>query len=228
MTSAPLDDFPPDDLDARRLVAPLAAALRAGKSPSDLEFDVCLPDDLRALSSRHFTPVRVASLVGKWLDELNVSSLVDIGSGAGKLCVVAALVARRCQVVGFEQRPGLVAASRSLADQFGLGDRVTFVEGVLGEAELPRADAYYLFNPFGENLFGPLERIDNDVEAGDERYERDVSEVEAALLGSPPGTFVITFNGFGGRIPDDFEVVRVDREFPGVVRMWQKARLSAA
>ena len=87
---------------------------------------------------------------------------------------------------------------------------------------MPEADAYYLFNPFGENLDEADGWIAPDVELSDARYERDVSAAEAVLRDAPVGSFVVTYNGFGGRVPWYYREVRVDRELPSVLRMWQK------
>lgn len=201
----------------------VAHALRVGTCPGDRAFDRFLPHDLRLASSRHWTPLEVVLRVAGWLDELAVKTVVDIGSGAGKLCVAAAL-AGHCDFTGIEQRPRLVAAARGLAQIFDVDDRVRFVQGTLGQCSLPEADAYYLYNPFGENLFGPDEHLGDDVELSDQRYERDVTFIETFLERARVGTYIIKYNGFGGRMPPAYDQIRVDREMPNVLRVWQKTR----
>ncbi len=196
-------------------------ALRAGRAPGDRGFDRFLPEDLQRLSSSYWTPLSVAVRAARWFADLDVGTVLDVGSGAGKFCVATAL-AGGCRVIGIEQRPRLVEAARALAELFGVEDRVSFIEGSLGEAPLPEADAYYLFNPFGENLYEADGWIAPDVELSDARYERDVSAAEAVLRDAPVGSFVVTYNGFGGRVPWYYREVRVDRELPSVLRMWQK------
>jgi SAM-dependent methyltransferase len=199
----------------------IADALRMGRCPTDRAFDRFLPDDLQAISSQYWTPLCVVRRAARWLDDLGVRTVIDVGSGAGKFCVAAAL-AGRCRFVGIEQRPRLVAAARALAELFEVHDRVRFVEGALGETEVPSADAYYLFNPFGENTFGADERIDGEVELSYERYQNDVALAEALLERAPVGTCLLTYNGFGGVVPPDYQKVRLDRELPNVLRMWRK------
>lgn len=206
----------------RRTPAEIAEALRSGRCPADRAFDQYLPVELCRLSPHWWTPLSVVRRAARWLDDLGVRSVVDIGSGSGKFCVAAAL-AGGCRFVGLEQRPGLVAAARALAELFEVGDRVRFVEGALGEAEVPVADAYYLFNPFGENLHGPLERLDDEVELSEARYDHDVELVEDLLRRARAGTCLLTYNGFGGRAPDGYELVRADLDLPSPLRMWQKA-----
>ncbi len=195
--------------------------IREGRCPPDRAFDRFLPRELQVLSSMHWTPLAVVLRAARWLDEHGVRSVVDVGSGAGKF-VVAAALAGRCRFIGLEQRPRLVSAARELAALFEVEDRVEIVEGALHDTDLPRADAYYLFNPFGENLHGPGDCIDEDVELGDDRFSTDVGLVESLLEEAPGGTFLLTYNGFGGHVPIDFEEARVDRELPSVLRMWRK------
>ncbi len=199
----------------------IGSALRLGRCPAEGAFDRYLPDDLQAVSSCYWTPLPVALRVARWLDDLDVGTLIDLGSGAGKFCIAAAL-ASRCKFIGLEQRPRLVASARVLAELFDVQERVQFVEGTVGDLALPPPEAYYLFNPFGENLFGREEWLDPDVELSDTRYEQDVAATERILSDAPAGTFVITYNGFGGTVPRAYQEVRVDRELPNVLRMWQK------
>jgi SAM-dependent methyltransferase len=200
----------------------LAIALRTGRCPSDHAFDRFLPQELlRVVSGQYWTPLVVAARAAAWLDDVDVRTVVDIGSGAGKFCVAAAL-SGQCHFTGMEHRPRLVDASRMLCQVFGVEDRVHFIEGTLGETAVPPADAYYLYNPFGENLFGSIDHLDEDVELGEERYDRDIAAVEGLLHEARVGTCVLTYNGFGGQIPPTYREVRVDYELPSVLRLWRK------
>ncbi|HET7504817.1 MAG TPA: hypothetical protein VFK02_27530 [Kofleriaceae bacterium] len=205
----------------RSTPAQLAALIRAGGEPHDEAFDQFLPARLREVSGRFWTPLVVAARTAAWFAELEVATVVDIGSGAGKFCVAAALGCST-RFVGLEQRPRLVAAAGRLARAFGVDDRVRFVAGALDPVTAPAADAYYLFNPFGENRFGPEGHLDEDVELGEERYQRDIAAVELLLERAPVGTYVVTYNGFGGRVPFGYDQIRVDRTLPNMLRMFRR------
>lgn len=194
---------------------------RSGSWAEDRAFDRLLPDDLRVRSALHFTPRHVAVRAATWIDELGIRTVVDIGSGAGKFCVAAAL-AGKASYVGLEQRARLVKTAQKLASHFGLETRVRFVHGTLGSSYLPSAEAYYMYNPFGENLFGPESQIDNDIEPCESRYAKDVKSAERVLAQLPSGTFLITYNGFGGQVPPTFRRVRVARDLPNALEMWEK------
>jgi hypothetical protein len=88
----------------------------------------------------------------------------------------------------------------------------------------PKADAYYLYNPFGENLCRFEHPIDREVELGIDRYKREIADAERFIEHAPRGTFVVTYNGFGGRIPDSYEQVAIYRDHPYELRMWRKER----
>lgn len=167
------------------------------------------------------TVVRIA----RWAAERGVERIVDIGSGVGKFCIAAALARSGLSLVGLEQRPRLTVVARTLARAFEVEDRVRFVQGVLGEAELPVADAYYLYNPFGENFLDPDEHIDRSVEVGMHRHARDLAALKAALRQARVGTYVLTYYGCGGRLPSGYEEVDgVDCGVFSMLEVWRKAR----
>lgn len=203
----------------------VAQEVRKGRCPPDGAFDRYLPAELRRASDQYWTPLEVALRVAGWFEGAGVRTVVDIGSGAGKFCIAAAL-ASRCHFTGLEQRPRLVSAARILARAFDVAGRVTFVEGTFGEIDVPPADAYYLYNPFGENVFALADHLDEDVELSARRFHRDVDALQSFLRAVPAGTYVATFNGFGGRIPDEYVQVCVDRTLPNILRLWRKADIT--
>ncbi|MCC6622005.1 MAG: methyltransferase [Deltaproteobacteria bacterium] len=199
----------------------LIDAIARGEVPPDASFDRHLPEALAGVSGLFWTPVAVALQAARWLDERGVATVCDVGSGAGKLCVVAAL-ASRCRFVGLEHRAHLVVAARALAETFGVGDRVVFVDGALDPTTLPIADAYYLFNPFGENVAPDEEHLDEVVELSEARHARDVAAMVTFLARAPVGTHALVYNGFGAAMPAGYASVRVDLERPHVLRLWRR------
>lgn len=81
-----------------------------------------------------------------------------------------------------------------------------------------------MFNPFGENLFERDDCLNEDADLSHARYLDDIGRVERLLGSAPFGTYVITYNGFGGTLPVDFEEVRIDMELPCVLRMARRSR----
>lgn len=200
----------------------VAELLRRGNCWSERWFDQLLSARAQRASKQHFTPVAVTRRAAEWIREANIGSVLDVGSGAGKFCVATALAAPACTFVGLEHRSDLVREARSLAERLRVADRVTFLEGALGALPLPRVDAYYFFNPFGENLYGRGDRIDEAVELGVDRHERDVARVHALLDAAPAGTWVLDYNGYGAEMPSGYEPARVATDLPCPLRLWRK------
>ena len=213
--------LPADVHTLRPAAQQVAEALRSGSCPADRFIDQFLPDDLRVVSGQYWTPLAVAKRAAEWLDDLGVRTVVDIGSGAGKFCVAASLVGH-ARYTGLEQRRSLVASARSLATVFDVRDRVSFVHGALGAMATPSADAYYLYNPFGQYFFRSHHDVDPGVEFNATRHAHDVAAVEQLLRRAPTGTYVLTYNGFGGRVPAGYRQIRIDRKLPSDLRLWRK------
>lgn len=204
----------------------VAELLRAVACPEDQVFDQFLPDELRAVSDQYWTPLVVIRRAAQWLDEVGIRTVLDIGSGAGKFCVAAAL-GGHCHFTGLEQRPRLVEAARRLARTFAVTDRTCFLEGTLGVLPLPRVDAYYLYNPFDEAAFHPETRLDHDVDHSHERRLSDIAAMQKLLREAKVGTYVLTYNGFGGNLPAGYRELRVDRGLPQVLRLSRKVSSGA-
>lgn len=211
-------DEPPDPEAADGLFK----LLGFGDKTSDRAFDALLPDELRTRSALHWTPLSVVNRAAGWIDEFGIRSVVDVGSGVGKFCVAAAL-ASKATYTGIEQRARLVHVARKLAETLDLSTRVSFIHGTLGISRIPSAEAYYMYNPFGENLFGPESQIDGDVELNEPRYRRDVSATERLLTEVPLGTFLITYNGFGGHMPPTFRQLRLEQVHRNELQLWEKS-----
>lgn len=211
--------------DARSWMTPdeLVDRIARGRPVEEREFDRYLPDELRVISALHWTPLKIAAYGARWLASRGVRSVIDVGSGAGKFCVIAAL-ATDCSFTGIEQRARLVDVARGLARFFRVSDRATFTQEVFTGGALPRADAYYLFNPFGENILEGYESIDHDVELSDHRYLCDVDAMERSMREAPVGTHFLMYNGFGGAIPESYEEVKPQADAPDRLCLWQKVR----
>jgi len=87
-----------------------------------------------------------AALVEKMLDMAKVTPddvVVDLGSGDGRMVIAAAK--RGARAIGVEFNPEMVKLSRQHAAEAGVGDRATFIEGDMFEADLSKATVLALF-----------------------------------------------------------------------------------
>jgi SAM-dependent methyltransferase len=202
-------------------------ALRRGTA-DDAFFDLLLPSDLRAVSWRFWTPVAVARRAGELLEAHGVRRVIDVGSGCGKFCLAAAAVTPAVSFWGIEQRENLVEIARRLATRMALPNVEFSVGDATDSSKWDSADAFYLFNPFAENGFDAKERLDGTVELSRSRSDRDVARVELALRAAAIGTRVVTYHGFGGRMPDSYDLVRCEAAGTDDLCLWVKVRLRAS
>lgn len=189
----------------------------------DFVFDRLLPTAYRRCSRRFWTPLEAVARAASWLEEHRIETVVDIGSGVGKFCIGAAL-ASRGTFIGIEQRPELVRVARGVAGMLNVGTRARFIHGVFGEVTVPAAHCYYFFNPFGELLVDREEGLGGEVDISQARSLRDAHLAEQLLLAAPIGTYAMTYNGFGGRLPDGYEIVRSDVSLPCALHLAHKRR----
>lgn len=199
---------------------PVARALRTGQRVIDRDLDEVFPLEARRASKVHWTPVAVAAHAARLLADRPGATILDVGSGVGKFCLVAAATVR-ARIRGIEQRAHLVEIARSAAAKLEVD--VEFIHGTLDSQDPRQVDGIYLFNPFAENLSPVRDRIDNSVELTPERFRRDIEMMERFLRGARLGTRVVTYCGFGGTMPDDY--VLSFREWHGSnLELWVKTR----
>lgn len=189
-----------------------------GFSIEDEKFDQIYPPQIRKLSSLFWTPVAVAAEAAKWFTTTPGLRVLDLGCGAGKFCLVAASLADG-RFTGVEQRAELVAAARQAAADLHLPE-VEFLHANLMELSFADYDAFYLFNPFEENMHG--HKIDRAIPLSTELFKRYTSYVAEQLGQRPLGTRVVTYMGYADDIPAcyDCEATR----FGDDLKLWIKTR----
>lgn len=197
----------------------LREALTQSLPVCDGAFDCVYPSWAQEASARFWTPVRVALDAAILLKEAGAQAVLDVGSGVGKFAVIAGL-ASGLDITGVEHRPYLVATARDAAQRYRAP--VKFICNRIEHVDPQAYDAFYFFNPFGENLVSPEERLDDEVALSRQRFARDVELVEQWLEEAPVGTSIVTYNGFGGRIPTSYELVRAQPTARHRVRLWTK------
>lgn len=195
------------------------------RAATDAEFDRIYPDWAREKSRQHWTPLAVVHRAVELLASgRREARILDVGAGAGKFCIAGAL-ASRAWFTGIEQRPHLCALSRELAGRHG-ADRARFLCGDLSDVDWRDFDAIYLFNPFEEHR-SPFCRIDDSIQPSRETYARYVGAVEERLERMPIGTRLVTYHGFGGRVPGGFTrfpARPLPPEATGPLELWVKWR----
>ena len=122
-----------------------AAPARAQAQPPQQQQDTFKPEVGQAGKDVVWVPTSEA-LVEKMLDMAKVTPqdyVVDLGSGDGRNVIAAAK--RGARAIGFEYNPDMVRLSRRNAVAAGVGERATFVEGDMFEADFSQATVLALF-----------------------------------------------------------------------------------
>lgn len=140
----------------------LRAGLAVGNVP-DLVFDEFLSPMARSRSRQFWTPIRVAQRAALRLAERGARRVLDVGSGPGKFCIVAACARPEVQFRGVEHRAALVESAGALAQRLRIAN-LEFSRGDALAVDWHGFDGLYFFNPFAENSFASEDVFDATVE----------------------------------------------------------------
>lgn len=181
----------------------IAARLRRGLDLDDGEFDHLYPEWGRRLSTVHWTPVAIARRAAQWLVARPGTRVLDVGSGVGKFALIGSLVTDGV-FYGIEQRRHFVDVAQAAARGMG-AKRAHFLHGNMMTLDWGMFDAFYLYNPFFDDLhaFNPYTPTDHD------KVNLTLAHVEFVqrhLLRARVGTRVVTYHGFGGVLPPCYQL----------------------
>lgn len=199
----------------------LAARLAAGDLVADSEVDAQFPESISRLSQVHWTPVAVAQTAARFLVEgMARPRILDVGSGAGKFCGVAAATTG-AEFVGVERRPHLVAVAEDFVARLPAAG-VTFLTARMEDIDWLPYTGLYFYNPFGEAWLTASESIDDLEDRSWAAYVHYVRTTMARLYLMPTGTKVATYHGMGGPLPPGYRL-DAQQNFPaGVLRCYTR------
>jgi predicted RNA methylase len=203
--------------------ATVGDALRRRASVSDAELDQVFPEELRDRSYLHWTPVAVAVRAAELLAPTPDVRVLDVGAGVGKVCVIGALVTGATWW-GIEQDAVQVAAASRAAWALDVTRRTRFVHGDGSRLSWDEFDAIYFYNPFSTLMLAP--HASPFV-----RYatiQSTLRRIEQRLATTRPGTRVVTFHGFGGKLPPGFTLISREPAGDDVLELWIRDAPSAA
>lgn len=203
----------------RKRIRSLGEDLRGGRRVTDFRFDQVYPTAIRHLSEIHWTPVEVAIRAAELLVNDAKTRVLDVGSGCGKFCTVAAL-ASQGQFTGIEHRAHLTEVAEKATEELGARN-ASFIRGNMTDLDWSFFDAFYLFNPFYENKEKSI-RIDSTVSMGMDKFNRYVEIVRMKLKLAATGTRVATYHGFGGEIPLGYYRVKKEPVGTSYLELWVK------
>ena len=200
--------------------ARILAALRWRSAVSDRVFDRIYPTGVRRLSSVHWTPVAVALRAAAWLAPEPGARVLDVGAGPGKVCCIGA-AARGGTWHGVERDPALVEVANAAAKLLDLQGSTMFSAGEMEVVDWRSFDSLYFYNPFAAILFGeaPFAKAVRWSMLTDQ-----IARTEAHLAELSIGTRVVTFEGFGGDMPDGYLLTHTETIDDRRLALWIKQR----
>lgn len=163
----------------------------------DANFDRVYSLRVRQLSAIHWTPIEIAKQAAAHLAGGKGKRILDIGSGAGKFCIIAGHFFPEHIFYGVEQRKTLVDEA-IIAQKATAIANVHFLHGDFKELDMDHYDHFYFYNAFGENIAHD-KPIDNLIPASREIYNEYLAAFYELLQDKPRGTRVATFHS-----PEDY------------------------
>ena len=194
----------------------LGDALRRGAAVADADFDRVFPEELRDRSHVHWTPVAVALRAAELLaPSPRGIRVLDVGAGVGKLCLIGALVTGAVWW-GIEQDAVQVAAASHAAWALDITGRTRFVQGDGSRLSWDGFDAFYFYNPFHTVMLAP--HASPFV-----RYatlQATLRRIEQRLAGVREGTRVVTYHGWGGKLPAGYTLLSREPAGEDALELW--------
>lgn len=191
---------------------------RLGPLPvPDATFDALYPSEVRARSQLHWTPVAIAMRAAELFDLGPEHRILDVGCGVGKACLVG-MLASPVAWWGIEREPEQVEIATRAARELGLASRARFLCGEAWELDWSQFDGLYFYNPFPPR---PEAHPNAFVRYG--AFLDGVVRAEERLAMLRAGTRIVTYHGFGGDMPDGFELRARVASGNDELQLWQKA-----
>lgn len=175
--------------------------LKLDMDVTDDKFNFIYPERIQKLANRHFTPIAIAKKAAGFLAHKPEAKILDIGSGAGKFCLIGAALTKG-DFTGVEQRDYLYHLSNNILHCYHLPN-VKFIHSNITQIKFTDYNAFYCFNPFYENL-DTSAIIDNTVKTGFEMYNLYTQYVQEQLSQLPVGTRLATYFADLKAIPNQY------------------------
>lgn len=193
----------------------IRTAIETGAFVADATFDALYPDELRDRSQLHWTPVETSRRAAALLDPPRGGSVLDVGCGVGKPALIARLLRADVTWWGVDHDAPSIEAANHAAYQLGIRDGVRFVHAEAWDVDWSRFDAFYFFNPFPALPEAPGNAF--------QKYGAFVAEcarAEERLAALRAGTRIVTYHGFGGDMPDGFELLGREAAGTDELQLW--------
>ncbi|MDA8972394.1 class I SAM-dependent methyltransferase [bacterium] len=191
--------------------------IEKGISMKDDDFDGIYPEEVRPMAFTHFTPIEIAIRAAKFLVQKSGTKVLDIGSGAGKFCMIGS-VCTNGHFTGVEQRDNLHLLAEQIFKKYQLKN-INFINSNINQIEFSNYEAFYFFNPFYENII-QFEKIDDAIDVKNDLYDEYSNYVKNQLDLMPLGTRLVTFFSAYDEVPISYQLISKDDRQK--ISMWEK------
>jgi len=185
---------------------------------SEEQFNQLYPFSMQVLARRHWTPLSVARKAANFLAAEKNVSILDIGSGVGKLCLASAYYKPNAYYYGVEQRKSLIYNAETARLILRL-ENVSFIHGNFTQLDFRNYDHFYFYNAFFENI-SSADKIDDSIDYSGELYNYYNRYLFKQLEQKPAGTKLATYHTLEDEIPQSYH--EVGSEFDNLLKFWIK------
>ncbi len=186
----------------------------------DDKFNSLYPLRIQKLAELHWTPLQVAEHASAFLVPKEGAKILDIGSGAGKFCLVASHYKPQGFFYGIEQRIELINVAREAKNRLRLHN-LSFVHGNFTQIDFKQFDHFYFYNSFYENVMG-TSKIDYKIDYSLSLYNYYNSYLFSQLEKMPAGTRVATYHTFDIQMPQGYDLV--EKQMGKLLHFWIKSK----
>ena len=184
----------------------------------DEDINSLYPIHIQKLSNTHWTPLEIAIKSARFLSQGGRKSLLDLGSGSGKFCLVAAMMCKEVEIVGVEQRDNLVRLSRKICSSLQLNN-LKFLHANLLDVDFKEYESFYFFNSF-EEMINSKDKLDKKQELDVIAHAAYIQLLRQKFDHTPIGSRIVTYCGECAEIPDSYNLVKTENR--GKLRFWEK------
>ena len=170
---------------------------------NDKKFDGLYPEKVQKHSFIHWTPIEINETAIDWLQINEKSKVLDIGSGAGKFCLLGSLMSK-ASFTGVEKRKDLSDVAIQLSEKLDLKN-VSFINSDLVEVDFNLFNAFYYYNPFCKYI-AEFDRIDETITYDPDSFRYYEDYVIDQLSKLPVDTRVVTYCSETFPLPASYEL----------------------
>ncbi|MBC7485428.1 MAG: class I SAM-dependent methyltransferase [Cytophagaceae bacterium] len=185
---------------------------------TDKDFDLVYSPAIRALSSRHWTSIKIVKKAVNFLCYKENTKILDVGSGVGKFSILGALLKASNFFYGVDFRKDFIEISDNLKKEHRI-ENVFFLHNYFDKIDFNNFDGIYFFNSFHE-------RIDKDTvidelsEFSYDLYKKYTQEFFLKINSMSEGTRLVTYHTEDIHIPYTYRIV--DMHFEGKLKFYIK------